>query len=76
MTFLNFIGSIVVLDFINLETGNIKISIPIKRIRIETNVWFGIRTTSTFFDDKKLEKIKINFDLIFVDVPLFLTKIY
>ena len=38
LTFLKFIGSIVVLDFTNLETGIIKMKIPIKSIRIENKV--------------------------------------
>ena len=58
LTFLNFIGSIVVLDFTNLETGIIKMKIPIKSIRIENKVWFGKWITSILFDEKKFDITK------------------
>ena len=59
MTFLNLIGLIVVFDFLNFNTGFIKISIPTESIKIDNKVWKGMRIKSIFFDEKKVEITKI-----------------
>ena len=42
LTFLNLIGLIVVFDFLNFNTGFIKISTPIQSIKIDIKVWKGM----------------------------------
>ncbi len=55
----NLIGLIVVFDFMNCSTGFIKISIPTERIKIDIGSWNGMWIKSIFFDEKKIEIIKI-----------------
>jgi hypothetical protein len=41
LTFVNFTGFTVVLDFMNLKTGFIKIRVPTKSIKIEIESLYG-----------------------------------
>ena len=52
LTSSNWIGLIVVFDFMNCSTGFIKISIPIDSIKIDICSWNGMLIKSIFFDEK------------------------
>ena len=52
LTSSNWIGLIVVFDFMNCSTGFIKISIPIESIKIDICSWNGMLIKSIFFDEK------------------------
>ena len=48
----NWIGLIVVFDFMNLSTGFIKTSIPRESIKNDISSWNGMLIKSIFFDEK------------------------
>ena len=48
----NWIGLIVVFDFMNFSTGFIKISIPRESIKNDISSWNGMLIKSIFFDEK------------------------